>query len=174
MGTTWNTYRQTKEQFVHQMVMSYKGPNLVLAHSVRGNNLWLLIKPGDNEPIIGLAILYCQDGCWGYRDMAEADSPYRYDCPLSYLDRAPEPNGFNKNHQDSGKTWRDFVRKYHESQRTRTKLKIGDKIKLTDKYFYPGYIGEYTVTHSLGRRGFMLNGCLRLKCHQVKYVTKVA
>lgn len=158
---------------MHQMVMSYKGPNLVLAHSVRGNNLWLLIKPGDNEPIIGLAILYCQDGCWGYRDMAEADSPYRYDCPLSYLDRAPEPNGFNKNHRDSGKTWRDHVRNYHQSRRQRPKLKVGDWIRL-DQDRYPDFPLTYKVTHDLGRKGFLLNGYFRLKCYQIKHVTKVS
>ena len=113
MGTTWNTRTQTKQQFVHELIMSFSGRTLVLAHSVRGNNLWVLLKPQDKDPLIGLFKMSSERGCWGYKDMAEADGPFYYDCPLTYLDRAPEPNGFNLNHRDSGRTWRDFVRDHH-------------------------------------------------------------
>jgi hypothetical protein len=169
MGTTWNTRPQTKEQFVHEIVTSFGNKTLLLAMYLRGNNFWVLIKPeeGDNE--IGLFRLYSKDGCWGYKDMSESCGPLYYDCPLSFLDRAPEPNGFNKNLLDSGRSWRDFVRDYHNDIKQRTKLKVGDRIKLN----IPGYDSVYLVTKSLGRKGFLLNDFLRLNCRQVKYATIV-
>ncbi len=171
MGTTWNTYRQSKSEFVNELLSKFS-PGQVVKSSVRGNSLWVLIERSSQTKIIGLFLMYCQDGCWGYKDMAEADGPMYYDCPLSFLDAAPEPDGFNMNHRDSGRTWRAFVRDYHQSQRERVRLKVGDTVKL-DAMLYPDYQTPYKVTADLGRRGYMLNDYLRLKCNQVRHATVV-
>lgn len=172
MGTLWNTYRQSKSEFVNELLAKFE-PGKLLKHSVRGNNLWVLIKhPINDTTIIGLFLMSSQDGCWGYKDMAESDGPFYYDCPLSFLDAAPEPDGFNLNHGGSGRTWRDFVRDYHQSQRERVRLKVGDTVRL-DATLYPDYQVDYKVTADLGRKGYMLNGYLRLKCRQARHATVV-
>ena len=171
MGTLWNTYRQSKSEFVSELLSKFS-PGQVIKSSVRGNRLWVLVKRSSQTTIIGLFLMYCEDGCWGYKDMSEADGPFFYDCPLSFLDAAPEPDGFNLNHGDSGKTWRAFVRSYHEGVRNRTRLNVGDTITL-DATLYPNHQGPYKVTENLGRKGYLLNGYIRLKCNQVRHTSIV-
>lgn len=172
MGTLWNTYRQSKEQFVSELLSKFS-PGELIKSSVRGNRLWVLVNhPTNRTPIIGLFLMYCEDGCWGYKDMSEVDGPFFYDCPLGFLNEAPEPDGFNMNHGDSGKTWREFVRSYHNGVRNRRHLKVGDMVTL-DATLYPGYQGPYQVTEVLGRKGYLLNGYIRLKCNQVRHTSVV-
>jgi hypothetical protein len=107
--------------------------------------------------------------------MDETMGPYQYDCPLNFLDLAPEPvEGYHLYHRDSDRSWRTYVREYHEEKRKRSsfKLAVGNKIELSDKDF-PGYGGVYLVTQLLGRKGYLLNNYLRLNCRQSKRVQVV-
>lgn len=175
MGWLYNTHPQPKDSFVKGILQRNFNKTLLLAHSVRGNHLWILAQIPDQDPFIGLFLLQCHKGCWGYKDLAESDSPYAYDCPLGYLDRAPEPEDFCRDHGGTGKSWRDHVREYHAelTARRRSRPKVGDEIVLADKRF-PGYGGTYRVTADLGRRGVELNGYIRMKSYQLKWATPVA
>lgn len=172
MGWLRNTRRQSKEAFIDELLSNFSSDELI-KHSVRGNNLWVLYNhPTNGTPLIGLFLMNRVDGCWGYRILGEIDGPLQYDCPLSFLQAAPEPQGCNLNHLDSGESWRDFVRSYHEGVRNRTHLKVGDVVTL-DATLYPDHQRAYKVTECLGRKGYMLDGYLRLKCRQVRHVSVV-
>jgi hypothetical protein len=173
MGWSYNTRKQSKESFVHEIIMGFSNNALVLAHSVRGNNLWVLVKPSDADPIICLFLMSSDKGCWGYKSMDESMGPYYYNCPLTFLDRSPEPHGCNINHMDSGRTWRDYVRDHYKELSNRDKPKVGDTVKL-DPEKYPGYQQSYRVTDNLGRKGLLLDGYLRLKCYQIRHAKVIS
>lgn len=170
MGWLYNTHPQSKEAFIKEILQDFN-KTLLLAHSVRDNRLWVLAQNPGQEPFIILFLLERHDGCWGYKDMDESMGPYYYDCPLSYLDRAPEPMGFCRDHAGSGKSWRDHVREHHAqvAARRHSRPRVGDEIVLADERF-PGRGGTYRVTADLGRRGIELNGYIRMKSHQIKWV----
>ncbi len=171
MGWTYNAHPCSKESFVKQILME---SGAILAHSVRGNRLWTIYQPKGSEadPFILLFLLSRSNGCWGYKDMDETMGPYFFDCPLSFLDIVPEPEkGCHLSLGETGKSWRDHVREYHAKRRedASRRPEVGDKVIISNDT-YPGYGGEYTITHNLGRRGFMLNEVLRINCRQVKKV----
>lgn len=173
MGWLYNTYPQSKQDFVKELLQRNFNPNYVrlLKHSLRGNQLWTLIQPVKGDPVIVLFLLGRDDGCWGYKDMDESMGPYYYDCPIGWFDLAPEPEGW-KNHNDTGRSWRDLVREHHNarSQRRRSRPKVGQRVLLAADDFGPGYAGEYVVTEDLGRRGLRLNGYLRAKPQHIKHM----
>lgn len=173
MGWIFSTRPATKAAFVKQLLHEQfsDGRWELIDQSLRGNNLWTLVRPSAEEsgPFIVLFRLQRQDGCWGYKDMDESMGPYYYDCPLGFLDRAPEPEGHNRNHGGTGRTWRDHVRDYHASQRQRQpRPRVGDVIRL-DPVRFPGYSNNYLVTADLGRKGVLLDDYLRLSAHHLKW-----
>jgi hypothetical protein len=107
MGWSFNAHSQTKESYISEILDGFNCP--VLDYSVRGNHLWILLDTVP-VPIIALALLGSQRGCWGHTLMEESCGPDYYDCPLKFLKRAPEPQSFNLDHRDSGQSWRHFVR----------------------------------------------------------------
>lgn len=182
MGWLYETHPTSKAEYVKEVLARNFAPTnpdspcTLLDHSLRGNCLWVLAKPQLQEPFIGLFLLQCHDGCWGYKDMDESMGPYYHDCPLKFLEQAPEPQGCNRNHAGSGKSWRDFVREHHaalKQQRKRPRPVVGQKIRLDGERF-PGYGGVYAVTADLGRKGLLLNNYLRLNARQVKWAELVA
>jgi hypothetical protein len=182
MGWLYNTHPQSKDSFVKETLERNfpVGSRLcLLDHSVRGGRLWVLIQPDGHEPVIGLFLLERDsDGCWGRKDMDESMGPYYYDCPLRWLERAPEPPSCPVDgHAGSRRTWRDFVRDHHTQQavnRKRIRPSVGSTIRLGDR-FEASHVGrQYEVTQDLGRRGLMLNGYIRLKAHQIKWVETVS
>lgn len=178
MGWTYSTKLQTKQQYVDRLLEECFPPNhnLLLASSLRGSRLWVLCDLGMG-PQIGLFLLDCSSGgCWGHKDMAEADGPFYYDCPLSYLDRASEPQAGNLNHHGSGRSWRDFVRDHHAAARQRRKARpsVGDTVHLPAEVFGVGYGGVYRVTADLGRKGLLLDNYLRMSARQVRWAELVA
>ena len=174
MGWLYNTHPPSTDSFVKEILHGFN-KTLLLAHSLRGNHLWVLAQNPGQDPFIGLFLLARNEGCWGYKDLAESDGPYAYDCPLSYLDRAPEPEGCCRDHTGSGRSWRDYVRDHHAAQasRRRSRPKVGDEIVLADTRF-PGHGGTYRVTADLGRKGVELNGYIRMKSHQLKWAEVTA
>jgi hypothetical protein len=182
MGWTFSTHSQSKSDFVKQTLGEAfpagadRSSFRLLKSSLRGNNLWVLCKRGNNPPEIGLFLLSRQDGCWGYKDMGESDGPFYYDCPLSFLAEAPEPDCIaSRDHRGEGKSWRSFVRDFHAntSSRRRSRPKVGDLVSLPGDKFID-YGGTYAVTDDLGRKGLVLNNYLRLNSRQIKYLEPLA
>lgn len=114
----------------------------VLDHSLRGNRLWKLVrykKHGKEEVFIALDLLaYDKRHGAGYKDMEESSGPHVYDCPLKFLDRAPEPERSESviewdQARHGGMSWRDRVRAWHKGQREKAKKTIepGRKYALT-------------------------------------------
>lgn len=174
MGWLCSTTPSSKQQYVDDLLLRIIDPkhDLLLAPSLRGNRLWILVRTSSGVPVIGLLLLRCYEGCWGYKDLGEEDGPFYYDCPLSFLDRAPEPN-FCPIDGHAGvprTTWRDHVRICHEAQakRRHSRPRVGDEVVLCKERF-PGYESVYRVTADLGRKGLLLNGYLRLKAQQIKW-----
>ncbi len=177
MGWLFETHPTSKANYINEILARNFAPTnpravcTLLDHSLRGNCLWILAKPQSMEPFIALFLLECHDGCWGYKDMDESSGPYYHSCPLKFLNQAPEPQSFNRNHAGSGKSWREYVREHHAAlnqQRKRPRPAVGQKIRLDGKHF-PGYEATYTVTADLGRKGLLLDGYLRLNARQTRW-----
>jgi hypothetical protein len=95
-----------------------------LAHCYRGGafsgvlwTVWERTFTRDGQQVqpkqrwIGCDLLqYQRDYGWGYKDMEESMHPYRYSCPLKYLDLV-SLDQFGGNAE-----WRDGVRSYHARQ----------------------------------------------------------
>lgn len=174
MGWLFDTQPMPKKTYVQQLLdRNFSGEHCkLLGHSLRGNQLWVLVQPQQEDPFIGLLLLECHDGCWGYKDMDESMGPYYYDCPLGFLERAPEPPYCPiDGHLGSRRTWRDHVRDHHAAiaQRRKSRPKVGDRIELPPDFFPVG-AGSYQVTADLGRRGLLLNHHTRLPARAVRYV----
>lgn len=79
-----------------------------LKATVRGNILWAVHRSSTQYSTEERTYIVCyllqKDGpLWGYKAISEADGPFYYTCPVSYLDIAPIANP----------AWRAGVRRYH-------------------------------------------------------------
>lgn len=101
-----------------------------LAHCCVGNNLWVvqartMKATGERIRFIALYLLQRSSDGWGYKDMDETCGPHYFNCPLKYLDMAPE-GAVNQYAKD----WREAVKTYwagrQKSCALAAKLKIGD------------------------------------------------
>jgi hypothetical protein len=181
MGWLFETHPSSKSDYVDRVLKRNFAPAnpdstcTLLDHSLRGNHLWLLVKAGDQGPFIGLFLLECHDGCWGYKDMDESMGPYYYDCPLRFLRQAPEPDNAGRDHDRSGRGWRDHVREHHAKVRQQrlNRPRVGDQVVLTAETFGAGYAGTYRVQADLGRKGLLLYPGLRLSSRHIKHVQLV-
>jgi hypothetical protein len=118
MGSLYGWY--TRKDVIRHLIKDE--PRLTtLAHCVRGNILWTVQKWEDRDAFIGCYILMGpvkgngdDPYACGYKDMSEEMHPYYYNCPVKYLDMAPEvcPE------------WREKVRAI--AARKSTKLEVGD------------------------------------------------
>lgn len=178
MGWLHDTRPATKADFVQRVLRDNfpvtSGTWQLLDHAVRGSNLWVLAKPARHAPVIVLFLLRRARGCWGYKDMDESMGPFYYDCPLKFLEQAPEPSSSNRDHLGSGRSWREHVRDYHAARQLQRQQKprVGDVVRLTDERF-PGFEGTYQVTADLGRKGLLLNEYLRLSARQIKWAERL-
>jgi hypothetical protein len=132
----------------------------VVTHSLRGNNLWMVIekkdkKSGTDTRFIVLCLLQSgrRYGCgWGYKDMDEGMGPVAVNCPLSYLDLCTAPMN------DYASKWRDRVREYHATQskqRAASKILIpGAKFELRSGYRPQGtyYVAPTPQNVIIGKR----------------------
>lgn len=120
----WLYCEPTKKDLISHIVKNFDAK----AHCVRGNVLWLIAEYKDGTECIVCCLMasagkYHPEECrWGYKDMTESSFPYRYSCPISYLDRVPE----------TCPKWRARVRS--EYARKNTRLKVGDIAQLTEGY----------------------------------------
>jgi hypothetical protein len=99
-----------------------------------GNDLWTVQQAtvkatGEKQTFIVLYMMTTGREGWGYKDVEESMGPYKYSCPLSFLELAPEPQRPEGYHD-----WRAGVRTYHA--RRNQKLTVGQEIKLTNGQTY--------------------------------------
>lgn len=135
----WLSYNNTSKKQVVENIKADYGSSM--EWSLVGNNLWGLYtvtqKDVDFNPknelgqkvILLFKIEYFKhNNGYGYKNMCEADHPYYYNCPLKFLKQA----------KVECQEWRDNVVKFHENARKSRKvvanLKIGDIVKLSEKY----------------------------------------
>lgn len=104
----------------------YWGPRFqILKHSLVGNNLWCAVErtkeDGSRERFISLFLLRSGrpgEG-WGYKDLDERMGPAAVDCPLSFFDLVPPPEG--EGVSEYVRDWREKVRAYHAEKAARRK-----------------------------------------------------
>lgn len=115
MGSLFGWY--TRKDTIQHLIKPDENFN-TLAHCVRGNVLWAVQQWQGKDPFIACYLLKgpirSDDpfGC-GYKGLSEEEHPYYYNCPIKYLDMAPEQCA----------EWRDRVRK--QAAAKATKLAIG-------------------------------------------------
>lgn len=121
-----------------------------LKSSVVGNNHWYLLHvEAENKIIIGLDVIRSggRDG-YGYKSMTASMGPVEVDCPLTFLDKAsdPDPKGFEP-------AWRERVIKYHEARNAKRKKK-----QSLEKEMVVTYDGvDYRLDYKAGpRRGWFV------------------
>ena len=135
MGWLYKT-NSTKESLIAERLSTSKfliGKSLTpeyakgesIAHSIRGNVLWqvrqITYPNGTIARYISCDLLSKQDNSWGYKDMDESVHPYYYNCPLKFLDMAPEVSA----------DWRKGVREYHN--RLKRKIEVGKRYELINR-----------------------------------------
>lgn len=118
----WYFSRQSRAQLIQELIQPQEGERAhyeVIAHALRGNVLWSVVRvTAKHDGIFGLSIgestsfircdlLQGSGDEWGHKPLEESMHPYYYSCPLRYLDMAPE----------QCRDWREGVRAYHASRR---------------------------------------------------------
>lgn len=133
MGWLYSQQWDTKESLVQHLLNGLPWYN-VIAHSVNGNNLWMVCEKKPDAPEgaenrwLGLVMMQSGRGDgWGYKDMSESAGPYESNCPLKYLDMVPDPGGY-------ATEFRARVRAYHAERgklaKQRRGLAIGQTVKI--------------------------------------------
>ena len=155
-----HTHNASKRDIIDELLKPWSHDGVtssVIAHSVRGNNLWMVyqqVKGDEVQRFIGLALLSYDRECngYGYKAMDESMGPSEVNCPLGFLDMAPAPEcPHDPKHPESGdpscgatwsRQWRKRVRAYHETQNARRKSKptIGKTYRLVNVRL--GYASE--------------------------------
>lgn len=121
----WYFSRQTRDQLIRELIQPHESDRArseVIAHALRGNVLWSVVRVtvthsglGDltqSEPatFIRCDLLRGSGNEWGHKPLDESMHPYYYSCPLTYLEMAPVKS----------KEWREGVRAYHTHRRATT------------------------------------------------------
>ena len=75
----------------------------VLAHKSVKSGLWCVLQSENGTPVITFDLMERENGSWGYKNMDESMYPYYFDCPVKFLDLAPE----------TCHEWRNCVRAHH-------------------------------------------------------------
>lgn len=103
-----------------------------------GNNHWYVAKRTDGVVFIGLDLMSGRKREWGYKDLEESMGPREVNCPVGYLDLAPDPGGY-------ATEWRVKVREYAAEQKAKKALGPGsivlygnDKYTLLEKSYRRG------------------------------------
>lgn len=153
----WLFCAESKKNLVEHLIANISKDRYI-RHSVRGNNLWVLMWTVDKaEKFILLLRMqgtkgnslpaYCR---WGYKDMDETMGPYYYDCPISMIHESTcsDPRAVE---------WRKSVLDHHENKKRSAKLwksvKQGDIVAAGDRKVVV-IDPTYTVTTFRGRNRF--------------------
>lgn len=123
----WYSKRDIVQYLNDQQGSKHYGENYkIITNCVRGNCHWQVVEHRGGKRFIALNLLQSYDKEWGYKDMDESMGPCEVNCPLSYLELAPET-------EDTGqyaKEWRKRVREYHANRKPSQKLAVGQVWKL--------------------------------------------
>jgi hypothetical protein len=184
MGWIYDTEPCSRREYIRK---HFTGPGAdrlapcrLLKHAAGARGLWTLLEhPNDpGRPFIVLFLLEWDRSarCWGEKAIHEMTGPLEVDCPLSFLDLAPEPARLHfRNDKAQVSSWRDQVRAYHAKKnkiRKLPRLKVGQVVRLGEPFLYE-FHGDYTVTANLGRRGYLLGNHFTLKPRERKHVTVI-
>jgi hypothetical protein len=164
----YGTPGATKTQVKKEILGDYKP----IAHKMVGNELWMVVR-GNVDPTklyIILALLSCNEGCWGYKPMDETMGPYYYGCPTSYFDMVPLSN-YN-GETLARKSAEDFRNQCRKVQALRNAAFL--QVFVTEKPISFGKLGEVdTFVFQYKERGFMIfntdKGLVRLKPEDLLY-----
>jgi len=138
-------YRATKDQAVHDELVSVGTHGTVLAHRVIGNRLWFLAQTRTSDHVgrkwIGLTLIDCRHGEAAVKRMDETAGPCYYDCPLAFLKQADAPMGMYAG------AWREQVRAFHANRLARrAAIRPGLRVAYGEH--------TYVLRRSLGRPGW--------------------
>lgn len=94
MGWYYNNIKQTKKQFVTELINEIKREEhhrlRLDSHSLRGQELWLCyIDKKEKTSYIVLYKLNCYQGEWGYKPIHETMGPYSRSLPPKYMLKYP-------------------------------------------------------------------------------------
>lgn len=151
MGWLYSPQWSTRQRMIEHLSSPdrYAEGYVHIKSSVVGNNHWYLLHiTATNQTIIGLdTFKYGGHDGYGYKDMTASMGPVEVNCPLSFLDKAsdPDPNGYES-------AWRERVRNYHDAKRQKAKRKYESGMVLN----YGGI--NYKLDVKAGpRRGWMVS-----------------
>jgi len=107
----WYFSPQSKSELIKELTVPRETESariVTIAYEVCGDVLWSVVEvrpktSGEPQRYIFCDLLDCHNGMWGHKPLEEAMHPFRYSCPLVYLDMAPEQS----------RAWRDNVRAWH-------------------------------------------------------------
>ena len=124
MGWTSAASWKKKGDVVKAILSECYGPSrIVVEQKSTGSGLWLLVC--DSAGILRIDFFLIEK-C-AYKDMTESMHPYFYDCPLAFLEAAPEVCA----------EWREKVRAFHAAK-ART-FKADDRVTIFgEKYTVVG------------------------------------
>lgn len=111
MGTSWLVNKTDKAGVIKVIIADLPGRRTI-AHSVKGNTLWVVHSFYQNGELKHKEIVCYrlskdrQSGQWGWKEIPEGFYPFYYDCPLKFLDLAPT----------TYLVWREKVREYWKDQ----------------------------------------------------------
>ena len=128
----------------------------VLKHSLKGNNLWLVIERNGKATVnFGSRIVFIMlyklaysrsNGVWGYKDMDASMHPYENDCPIKFLDMVTE-DCKTSHYPDFEKMIREVAAKKNAENATKRKvnLEYGDQVFFNKDMKYSGATGIWSI-----------------------------
>lgn len=129
MGWSFSCDRNHNKAALVQKLRDPKryGAQRLIKSSVVGNHHWYVAELPGGLRYIGLDLMqsgYPQHG-WGYKDMSASMGPCAVDCPIGFLDLAPDSGGYET-------AWREKVRAYHarRAEKRRNPHKANDVVRL--------------------------------------------
>ena len=96
MGWLFNTKKQTKKEFVSELLKSLAwGGKIVLAHKSTRQGLYAVVQDENNTKILVCIMISKSEGCYGSKDLSECVGPSMNDCPTKFFELVGEaPNEF--------------------------------------------------------------------------------
>lgn len=147
----WTTGWHSKEQVIEHC-LDWGSKFNSLAHTVRGNRLWVLKQYNEGERagevFVALYLISNSKGEWGYKDLDDSVGPYYFDCPLSYIEKTIKSG---RKLSEWTVEWHEKVRAHHKASKAKRQkakqLEVGMKIK------FAGVIYKLISKYD-GRRGW--------------------
>ena len=137
---------ETKEYVIDSLTRDQSnehGTWKVLAHSLRGSQLWSVVEKtlpdGKASRYIDLHLLRFEGGDWCWKDICESMWPSYYNCPMKFLKMVPV----------ASEKWRKGVREFHAEAARRRKMVVEPGMKFELKACRIPWV---EITSVIGRR----------------------